>query len=110
MSCGASEMRGCIQTSSVGTPVSTLPTILFGGSTVATNPIVSAVGLFGNLSAVAVVEVSLRLGGVSGAEVVHLQIGPLETRAWLCQGFDTIVATATANMMLTYTIQLQTRE
>jgi hypothetical protein len=37
-------------------------------------------------------------------------MGPLQTRAWTVLGFDTIVAVATQDALLTYVMQLQTRE
>lgn len=108
--CHATEICDCVQTSSTGTPISTTFTILYGGSTVGINPNVSAIGIFGNLSAVATITVSLLLGGSSGTEVARYVIGPLETRSFTFIGFDTIAASATVAASLSYTIQLKSRQ
>lgn len=108
--CHLTEVCGIVQTSSEGTPISTTFTILYGGSSIGLNSSVSAIGLFGNLSAVATITVSLLLGGSSGAEVARYVLGPLETRSFTFIGFDTIVASATVAAQLSYTIQIRTRQ
>lgn len=110
MTCGQFEIEGCVQSSPAGTPIAAAGTVIYGGSSTGVNPSMAALGLFGNLSATATLTIVFRSGGVSGVEVAQYGVGPLETRAWTVLGFDTIVASATAPVLLTYTMQLKTRE